>query len=294
MVDTRLKTFLTLLEEKSYTNTAKKLYITQPAVTHHIKSLESDNNITLFKDTKTFELTKAGILLKEYAQIAIQHFNQFEAALSKQGNRIIANFAMTPMTAFCINDLPHFQDNIKNTKVRLNQFEYNYEIIMDKLREGQIDFAIIDNSFDSAIYDSFYLTKANLCVVCKADGQYKDLEKITRDLANQATIVLGSEDSGLYRSTTEALRDKNLRFKNNIIIYGNCVHTLVNQILNYDALGFVYEESIRNELESGVLKKVNLFNFEASQNVYLIFNRTSFLNNETVELIESIRSSLDD
>ncbi len=292
MFDTRLKTFLTLLEEKSYTNTAKKLYITQPAVTHHIKSLESDNNITLFKNTKTFELTKAGILLKEYAQIAIQHYNQFEAALSKQGNRIIANFAMTPMTSFCIKDLPHFNENIKKSKVRLNQFEYNYEIIMDKLREGIIDFAIIDNSFDSSIYDSFYLTKANLCVVAKTDGQYKDIDKISRDLANQATIILGSEDSGLYRSTMEALRDKNLRFKNNIIIYGNCVETLVNQILNYDGLGIIYEESIKNELQRGILKKINLFNFEASQNVYLIFNRTSFLNNETIELIENIRSSI--
>ena len=165
---------------------------------------------------------------------------------------------------------------------------------MNKLREGAIDFAIIDNSFDSSIYDSFYLTKANLCVVCKSNGQYKDFDKITRDLANQATIVMGSEDSGLYRSTMEALRDKNLRFKNNVIIYGNCVQTLVNQILNYDAIGIIYEESVKKELDRGILKKVNLFNFEASQNVYLIFNRTSFLNNETVELIESIRSSIDD
>ena len=70
--------------------------------------------------------------------------------------------------------------------------------------------------------------------------------------------------------------------------------TLINQILNYDALGFVYEESVKKELDKGILKKVNLFNFEASQNVYLIFNRTSFLNNETVELIENIRSSLDE
>ena len=57
LIDTRLLTFLTLLEEKNYTKTANRLYITQPAVTHHIKSLEKDLNITLFKDNKSFDLT---------------------------------------------------------------------------------------------------------------------------------------------------------------------------------------------------------------------------------------------
>ena len=47
-MDVKLKTFLTLLEEKNYTKTAKKLFITQPAVTHHIKQLESDYKISLF------------------------------------------------------------------------------------------------------------------------------------------------------------------------------------------------------------------------------------------------------
>ena len=68
MIDTRLVTFITLMEEKSYTNAAKKLYITQPAVTHHIKSLEHEYEITLFSNSKSFELTPAGKILLDYAK----------------------------------------------------------------------------------------------------------------------------------------------------------------------------------------------------------------------------------
>ena len=68
MIDTKLITFLTLLEEKNYSKTAARLYITQPAVTHHIKSLEKEYDISLFKNSKTFELTKAGAMLLEYAK----------------------------------------------------------------------------------------------------------------------------------------------------------------------------------------------------------------------------------
>ena len=67
MIDNRLITFLTLLEEKNYTKTANKLYISQPAVTHHIKSLENEYNISLFDDSKSFKLTNAGSILYEHA-----------------------------------------------------------------------------------------------------------------------------------------------------------------------------------------------------------------------------------
>lgn len=40
MLDNRLQTFLTLCETCNYTNTAKKLNMTQPAVSQHIQFLE--------------------------------------------------------------------------------------------------------------------------------------------------------------------------------------------------------------------------------------------------------------
>ena len=39
MIDQKLITFLTLIEEKTYLSTAQKLFVTQPSVTHHIQNL---------------------------------------------------------------------------------------------------------------------------------------------------------------------------------------------------------------------------------------------------------------
>ena len=41
MLNFKLDTFLSLCETRSYTRTAEYLHITQPAVTQHIKYLES-------------------------------------------------------------------------------------------------------------------------------------------------------------------------------------------------------------------------------------------------------------
>ena len=47
MLDYRYQTFLTLIEEGSYTKAAKKLNITQPAVTQHIQNLQEALRVQL-------------------------------------------------------------------------------------------------------------------------------------------------------------------------------------------------------------------------------------------------------
>lgn len=53
MDDPRLLTLCTLVRIKNYTKTAKRLFITQPAVTHHIQSLEKNTISKSFPIRKT-------------------------------------------------------------------------------------------------------------------------------------------------------------------------------------------------------------------------------------------------
>lgn len=288
MIDTRLITFLTLLEEKSYTKTANKLYITQPAVTHHIKSLEKDNSITIFRDNKTFELTRAGTILKEYAEIARSQYMQFNNALSKKVNMVVANMAITPMASRCINKT-NFRDLISSKDGNLNIYEYNYDRIVDKLLLGKIDFAIIDNSFDSLAFDSFTLALTSLILICKPNGKYGENIRISREQLGSAIIVTGEEGTGLYRCTINGLNQKNIRLKNNSVISSNSIDWIVNQVLINDAIGFVYEASVKEFINKGIVKKIELLNFNVSQNIYLMYNRKSFLNNSIINLIENIK-----
>lgn len=62
----QLRCFLDLTETLSYTKTAEKLFLTQPAVTRHIQLLENEIGFKLFIRTqKKVELTPAGISFAE-------------------------------------------------------------------------------------------------------------------------------------------------------------------------------------------------------------------------------------
>ena len=288
MLDTRLITFLTLLEEKNYTKTANKLYITQPAVTHHIKSLEKDNSIVLFKDNRTFELTVEGSLLRDYALAAKQQYSQFQNALQRTSVLPKANMAFTPMASACIEENVILNFFGKH-KVHVNFYEMEYDRIADALLEGSLDFAIIDHSFDSANFDSYTLKTTDLVLVCSPNGKYAEKDRITREQLNLATIVLADEKSGLYHCTKNAIAQKNIRLKNNVIIYANTVRWLVKQILAYDGIGFVFLDSVKPYLERNELKRIELLNFQGSQNLYLIYNRRAFLDEHLTAIIDDIK-----
>lgn len=64
VIDYRERVFMTVAEHLSFSNTAAVLFISQPAVTNHVKELEQKVGITLFvRQGSHVFLTKAGTLL---------------------------------------------------------------------------------------------------------------------------------------------------------------------------------------------------------------------------------------
>ena len=64
-----LKYFLAVAREKSITNAAKKLHISQPTLSKQIKQLEAELGQKLFTRTNySIRLTEAGLLLQKRAE----------------------------------------------------------------------------------------------------------------------------------------------------------------------------------------------------------------------------------
>ena len=69
MIYTKIRTLLKLVEAGSFTLAAKELNLTQPAVSHHIRGLEQEFGIKIFKqDKKRMVPTPEGAILIKYAR----------------------------------------------------------------------------------------------------------------------------------------------------------------------------------------------------------------------------------
>src|ERR1700753_2111670 len=85
--DFRLRVFHTVAQRLSFTRAAADLFITQPAVTKHIKELEQQLSVQLFKrNGSSITLTNAGKILLQYAEKIIQLYTGMETELAQLNN----------------------------------------------------------------------------------------------------------------------------------------------------------------------------------------------------------------
>ncbi len=98
----QLHIFLTVASEGSISRAADALYMSQPAVSQHIKALERDLGAALFRrGRKGVQLTPAGEILLEYAQTLI-HLSQEarrevkKAAMKGQRKRLHVHVGASP------------------------------------------------------------------------------------------------------------------------------------------------------------------------------------------------------
>lgn len=292
MVDNRLVTFLTLLEEKNYTKTANKLYITQPAVTHHINSLQDELNIIIFSDKKTFELTKNGYILYEYALRMKEEDELLKNSLFKSTRDDPEKYEIT-QTAFylfkCNNKLFDIYNFFIGNELNIK----NSSMIFDSISTGRIDYGIIDSSFDSQVFESIPIINEPISLAVYKNGKFFNKDRITREQLNSNVIIYPDNDSGLYNTIQQSLKNKNLKIKSHEILYTNNPIIMADMIIKYDGIGFMYNSTAKFLEGMTEIKTIELLNYNPKQFVYLIYNKLTskrnainIINNLIKELLE--------
>src|SRR4051812_12442849 len=84
MIDFRLKVFYTVAKRLNFTKASAELFISQPAVTKHIKELESEFKVSLFERSgnKRISLTPAGEILMQYSEQILGIYRELEFDMS--------------------------------------------------------------------------------------------------------------------------------------------------------------------------------------------------------------------
>lgn len=87
----QLECFVRVAEKLNFTKAAETLFISTPAVTHHIKNLEEELNTTLFiRTSKMVKLTEAGLLFYGEAKDILQKMIMAEKKVKKLAGQNLA------------------------------------------------------------------------------------------------------------------------------------------------------------------------------------------------------------
>lgn len=138
MTERQLVTFLTLVETKSFTETANRLFLTQSAVSQQIKALERDINCTLFIRSKTgLNLTPSGQLFYQEAGSLVRHINSIYSKLreSDSGERIVRRLCYLPPLRILPQIIAKFSEahpEVMLTITRADQLDMNSMMMFEQ------------------------------------------------------------------------------------------------------------------------------------------------------------------
>lgn len=258
MLDHRLQTFLTLCETRNYTLTAQKLNLTQPAVTQHIKYLESNYHVELIlQKGKHFALTEAGKALQHYALVLkansdrinplLQHIKNNKRVLRFGATLTIGEYTVPPILSKLFTE---------DQDIEISMVVENTQILQKMLWDGKIDFALLEGHFDKAQFESKLISNEPFIAVCSPQNKIADAELELEDVLNE-NLILREVGSGTRDILEQVLYNHNLSvnsFKRKIEVGNmNAIKRLCHENIG---ITFLYREAAHTELSQGYLKEI--------------------------------------
>ena len=147
MSDFRLKAFISVAKNLSFTKASKELYISQPAITRHIQELEAKYHIALFERMgNKIKLTRAGEILLEHSERIVEDYKRLEYDLHLLTNTYAGELRIGASTTIAQYVLPavlaKFVDKFPDVKISL--LNSNSRQIESALGEHRIDLGMVE------------------------------------------------------------------------------------------------------------------------------------------------------
>ncbi|BBH30600.1 MULTISPECIES: LysR substrate-binding domain-containing protein [Pseudomonas] len=253
-----LEDFSALAATRSFSQAAERRFVTQPAFSRRIRSLEAALGLTLVNRSRTpVELTAAGQLFLVTARTVVEqlgevlrHLHHLEGG---QGEVIQVAAAHSLALGFFPRWIAQLRNEGMNIATRL--VATNVGDAVHALREGGCDLMLAFYDPDSAmqmdpeIFPSLHLGQTEMLPVCAADANGNPLF----DLEGEASVPLLAYSAGAFlgRSVNQLLRQRALRFTT---VYETAMaDSLKSMALEGLGIAWVPHLSVRAELARGEL-----------------------------------------
>ena len=138
----KLEVFISLVETSNYTRTAKALHLTQPAVTHDIKSIENEIGVRLFNRNKRYvSVTKDGRAFYLKVKTIINNYYSAVQDIQKkdleENSKITIGYSYTPFNDIYvpqwINKFQRQHSNVKFSIISLNHNELKQHLLSNEI-----------------------------------------------------------------------------------------------------------------------------------------------------------------
>ncbi len=250
---------------------SKNLMISQPAISRSIKKLEEDLNVTLFYRTLNgMILTEKGKELLSYVEEACNSLKIGEREMMETSNLVkgklaigcpshIAGFFLFKKVADFHKDYPNIEVSVISRSTKelielLDKHELDFIIDTSPITESEKELTIEE------------ISKSTHVFACRSDLDYK--ANSIKDLVDYP-LILPVPHSSHRKRLNEVAIENNIKFNNVLSIETS--EMIASSILQGAGVGYILEDVIKRDVESGVIKILNIEETLPSVTINLVY-----------------------
>ncbi|MEA2040103.1 MAG: LysR family transcriptional regulator [Thermodesulfobacteriota bacterium] len=255
----QLKSFFLAVREKSITKAAEFLYITQPAVTMQLKSLEQDLDLKLFrKFGKSFELTDVGEELFDYAARIFEIVEEMDYVLKGYSNLSLGSLTIGTTSNFARHLMPillsDFQKRYPGVKISLKVG--SSQKIADDVMAFKYNLGLIGKLPYQSKLNMIPYTKVEFCLVVPPQHKFTRRKKVSlKELVNES-IIIREQGSGARYALLSLLSSYDI--KPSLLVEAESVEFIKEYVINGHGISFLYKPEVQLEVKKGLLKSIDI------------------------------------
>ncbi|MCD1585061.1 LysR family transcriptional regulator [Halomonas sp. IOP_14] len=293
----KLEVFCIVAELKSVSRAAERLNIAQPVVSAHLKSLASKLGVSLTeRNGRRIALTEEGHRVYKWAQDVVIRTQEFEREIADTQRGLAGKAKIGASMTLGSYVLPGI---IAPIKQRYPQGEISVQVtdsilVPDAVRQGECDFAftILDPRHDIAGLEVQRVRDERLILVASNRSETK-AKSVALDELSELPFITAQLRTPRRDIEERLLMEFGVSRKQIVMEFGHA--EAIKQAVRAGAgVAFLFQSSVRDELASGSLRRLETLGMELRVPFYLVYRKNKNLTKFQTTMLDEISLALRD
>jgi DNA-binding transcriptional LysR family regulator len=285
-----METFLAVAEERSFSRAAARLHRTQPAVSQAIAKLEGELGEVLFeRSSRDGTLTDAGEVLREYASKLLNLRNEAAVALTELRELHSGRLNLAANEYTCLYLLPLLDEfRRQNPRIKLAVQRTLASRISDEVLMHSVELGVLSFRPDDTQVKSMVVYRDELAFVVNPRHPLAGAGKVSiRQLGGQ-NFIAHNIPSPQRQKVIQAFKRHKTPLQMGVELPS--LEAIKRFVEMGNGVALVPGLTVRTELESGALVRVQIPELQIERKLRLVYRRQASLSHAALAFLKVVEA----
>jgi DNA-binding transcriptional LysR family regulator len=251
----QLKAFLAIAEAKTFTAGARRVNVTQAAISMQIRQLEDEVGLQLFTRTpRRVILTEAGEMLLDRARKILREHDTAVAEIAELAGAEYGRLRIGSASAmFATSQLPSILQNLKEKfpNAEITVSSGTSQILVDKILHGEVDIAFVSLPVDNSHVTTELLFSDEIVAIAHPNHPLADQKFISAAGLAGEPLILGEKGGNTRRLIDDFFSAANVH--PNVVMELSRQEAINQMVENNMGVGIAGAKTVSKEIAAGKL-----------------------------------------